>query len=164
MAPPLNPEEIEYLNRFSNTRRMHVKEGPYYADPAPDGYGQRGHTDPNVINNNQPDPSQPGLWCQWVPNEDGTAIEWDQGEKFYDSAAWMTYLINTFLKPDAEVKQVRAADPNDPRLAGVPEFADHVLNGIIYAQGEEASDRWRLIVEDNEVRAEFAEVVWPSER
>ena len=43
--------------------------------------------------------AQPGLWCQWVPNEDGTAIEWDQGEKFYEYVAWLRYLVVNFLLP-----------------------------------------------------------------
>jgi len=30
---------------------------------------------------------QPGLWCQWIPSDDGTAIEWDGGEKFYEYVA-----------------------------------------------------------------------------
>ena len=43
--------------------------------------------------------AQPGLWCQWVPSEDGSAIEWDQGEKFYYYFAWLRYLIQNFLAP-----------------------------------------------------------------
>jgi len=41
----------------------------------------------------------PGVWCQWKPNEDGTAIVWDQNEKFYEYIAWMKYLIEHYLKP-----------------------------------------------------------------
>ena len=26
----------------------------------------------------------PGIWCQWVPTDDGKGIEWDGGEKFYN--------------------------------------------------------------------------------
>lgn len=44
---------------------------------------------------------QPGLRCQWEPTEDGTAIKWNGEEKFYKSPEWMTYLIDTFLKPAA---------------------------------------------------------------
>jgi hypothetical protein len=70
-------------------------------------------------------------YCQWVVVEDGAAIEWDQGEKFYDSEQWMRYLIEQFLKP-----------------------AGHVCNGTILAQGEEVGDVWKLHVKDNVVSVE----------
>lgn len=164
VTPALNAAEVEYLNRFAGTRRMNVRQGPFHADPAPDGFGQRFTGDPDVIDANSPPPGQPGLWCQWVPATDGSAIVWDEGEKFYSPAEWMAYLIEEFLKPGATVKQLRAANTNDPVLAGVPEFADHVLNGIIDAQGEDPGDRWRLVVENNAVRTEHAETTWPSDR
>ncbi len=37
---------------------------------------------------------------------------------------------------------------------------DHVLNGTIDAQGEDANDRWRLIVTNNVVTTQEAKVVW----
>ena len=42
--------------------------------------------------------AQPGLWCQWVPNASGTAIVWDEGEKFYYYIEWIKYLIEHFLR------------------------------------------------------------------
>ena len=41
----------------------------------------------------------PGIWCDWVPNNDGTAIEHNDGEKFYNYIEWIEYLIETYLKP-----------------------------------------------------------------
>jgi hypothetical protein len=55
--------------------------------------------DESVMDYNMPPPIQPGLWCQWVPNLNGTEIEWDKGEKFYYYTEWLKYLINTFLAP-----------------------------------------------------------------
>ena len=32
VTPPLNEQEIDYLSRFSGSRRMHRGNGPYYAE------------------------------------------------------------------------------------------------------------------------------------
>jgi hypothetical protein len=133
--PPLNEAEAEYLRKFANTRRMYRKKGPYFVDGSGD-FGQ-GH-DPDIIDFNNPDPSQPGLWCQWVPTPSRDALEWDGGEKFYDSVEWMQYIINHFLKPGAF-----ASRSGDPQFT---EFTfDHTLNGVIDAQGEDPEDRWKLV-------------------
>jgi hypothetical protein len=50
-------------------------------------HAKQGH-DLSIIDHNYPPENQPGLWCQWIPNEDGTAICWDGGEKFYNSIEW----------------------------------------------------------------------------
>jgi hypothetical protein len=79
-----------------------------------------------------------------VPTDDGTAIEWDGREKFYDSPEWMAYLIDNFLRPGAH-----AASSGDAQFS---EFTfDHVVNGEFYAAGEEDDDRWKLKIRDNEV-------------
>lgn len=57
------------------------------------------HKDKSILDNNRPSKTQPGLWCQWTPNKDGTAIEWDGGEKFYEYTAWLQYIIDKFLIP-----------------------------------------------------------------
>lgn len=41
----------------------------------------------------------PGFWCDWVPNGDGTALEWNGSEKFYDYVDWLRYLIDNFFRP-----------------------------------------------------------------
>jgi len=135
ISPPLNPEEIAFLQKFNETRRMDRDKGPYFVDGSGD-YGRR--QDPDVRNFNNPPEGQPGLWCQWMPTEDGTAIEWDEGEKFSNSAEWMKYLVDHFLKPGC----LAAAEL--PFLQ-----ANHVCNGTIEAQGEDAGDRWDLIVMNN---------------
>lgn len=146
--PPLSREEVEYLQKFSGTRRMNRQQGPYYVD----GEGYRGQDrDHGIIDYNSPPAGQPSLWCQWVPTEDGTALEWDSGEKFYGSVEWMKYLIDHFVGPR-------------PRAAfQLPFLKGHRLDGTIDAQGEESSDRWRLIVEDSKVYEQQASVVWPED-
>lgn len=151
VSPPLNEAEISYLRDFNESRRMHRTKGPYYAHPG-SNMGQ-GH-EADVLNYNRPGPEQPELWYQWVPTEDGTAIEWDGGEKFYSPVEWMEYLIDTFLRPGATVQR-ELNDPVEGRYYD-PRFAhftfDHQLNGRIEAQGEEVGDYWRLLVKNNQVR------------
>lgn len=52
-----------------------------------------------VVDRNTPPSTQPGLWCQWIPSEDGKSIIWDGGEKFYRYTEWMNYIIESFLIP-----------------------------------------------------------------
>ena len=136
VSPPLNAAEVAYINKFSETRRMNRKNGPYFVDGTGD-FGQG--KDKDVIDYNSPDSSQPGLWCQWVSTKNGKKIKWNGGEKFYKSVAWMQYIIEHFLKEDALGKEELAF------------FKSHTLNGIIKAYGEDSEDRWTLAVKDNEV-------------
>jgi hypothetical protein len=149
VEPPLSAAEVAYLTRFSQTRRMDRARGPYFVG----GSGFRGQgTDHDVRDFNRPPAGQPGLWCQWVPTEDGAAIEWDGGEKFYAAEAWMAYLLEHFVGHDPVA---RRADPQ--RFAFLQ---GHTCNGEIEAQGEAPDDRWGLVVEDNRVRRIDGRWVW----
>lgn len=135
VTPPLNPAEMEFLRAFANSRRMRRPDGPYstrdydYRDLGPDAY-------------NESPVGQPSLWCDWEPTADGTGIEWNQTEKFYDADVWMRYVIDHFLKAGG----LAQGQP------GFEDFTfDHVVNGVIKAQGECPDDRWDLIVTDNQV-------------
>lgn len=137
VVPPLDKGEIEYLTKFSQSRRMKRTKGPYFVE----GSGFRGQEhESDVTDHNTPPDGQPGLWCQWIPTEDGTQIVWDGGEKFYESHEWMKYLIEHFLKPGALAIGKVAA------ITG-----GHICNGEIEAQGEESDDKWMLVVENNAV-------------
>lgn len=114
---PLTPEHRAYLVAFNETRRMKRDatvaltlpdpvrvaaglpigtDGEYFVGAA--GFmGQ--DRDASVLDYNAYPPSQPGLWCKWTPNEAGDAIEWDQGEKFYDYVTWLEYIVDRFLEP-----------------------------------------------------------------
>ena len=87
--------------------------------------------DASILDYNSPPPSQPGLWCQWTPSEDGNAIEWNGGEKFYAYCEWLEYLITNFLAPWG-----------------------YILNGAVEFQGEDYGDYGRIVVEDSTVRRE----------
>ena len=137
IEPALNADEIAYLTKFSETRRMDRENGPYFVDG--DGYAGQGDGPDEVYSHNHPHLSQPGLWCKWAPTEDGTALEWNEHEKFYESAEWMQYLMDHF------VGYIPAAKAELPFLQG------HVCNGVISAQGKDPSDAWLLAVKDNQV-------------
>lgn len=108
----------EYINRFSDTRRMprdneKIKElypnwrelcffgelgtmGEYFA-PKDKNFGQ--DDDKSIIDYNGFRCSvHPGLWCQWIINDDNE-LEWDGNEKFYNYIDWLYYLIDNFFDP-----------------------------------------------------------------
>ena len=143
---PLIDAQREYLMKFAETRRMKrdAAKAAKLSDPIRKGIGLpigvegeffvggsgpfgQGN-DASILNYNTPPKTQPGLWCQWVPNEEGTAIEWNGSEKFYEYTAWLVYLIDNFLKPWG-----------------------HVLNGRVSWQGEDHGDVGLLVVKDNVV-------------
>lgn len=142
VTPPLNPHEITYLREFSESRRVNRPEGPYVVDGR----------DINARDERQC-PEQPSVWCDWVATHDGAGIEWDGVEKFYNGDLWMTYLIDTFLKPGATVQR-ELADPVPGRKYpdAFQHFTfDHQVSGVIEAQGDQPDDRWDLVVQDNTV-------------
>ncbi len=134
VSPPLSAEEIEFLNKFSESRRMNRKKGPYFVDG--EGYAGQDSED-DIIDYNSPDPSQPGLWCQWVASEDGSEILWNDAEKFYEAEAWMDYIINHFVGPTP----IAATE--------LPFLKGHTVNGTISADGEDSADFWKLQVNGN---------------
>lgn len=159
IQPVLNVFEMNYLRRFADSRRMTRENGPYFVD----GLGMAGQGDgpDKVLNHNMPPQGQPGLWCKWEPNSVGSALEWNGAEKFYDGAEWMKYLIDHFLKPDAEAKRVLEVKPTEHQARDFEHFTfDHILNGEIKAEGEESGDIWKLIVVENKVMTAKAAFAW----
>ncbi len=148
IKPAMAKEHVAYINKFSETRRMDRNE--FLAVRMPDpvreaaglpvgqwgqyfvgGGGFAGQDrDESITNYNAPPSGQPGLWCQWVVNDEGTELEWNQCEKFYEYALWMEYLMQHFFTPWG-----------------------YKCNGAIEWQGEESSDIGRLHVKDNQVQA-----------
>jgi len=142
----LTPEQNKYLQNFADTRRMkrdadkaaelldEVRsavglpiglDGGYFVGGNGD-FGQ--DQDESVIEYNLPPTEQPGLWCQWVPSEDGTQIVWDGGEKFYHYVEWIEYIIQHFLQP-----------------WGI------TLNGTVEWRGEDWDDTGFIVINNNEV-------------
>src|ERR1700679_4010920 len=152
---PLTPEHKAYLLAFNRTRRMKrdstktafiadaVREaaglpngmdGAYFVGSQAD-FGQE--KTPDVVDYNSPPAGQPGLWCQWTPTDDGTAIEWDGGEKFYDYVAWIEYLVSHFLAPWG-----------------------YNVNGTVEWEGESRGDVGRIVVADNLVTTQKGKITY----
>lgn len=134
--------------------QLHVgEEGGYFVgeggfagqvEHQPHQFPQRGGYDHHlcslgILDYNRPPAGQPELWCQWVPSEDGTSIEWNGVEKFYEYVEWLEYLIEHFLKTWG-----------------------YVLNGRVSWQGEDTDDRGVIHVRNNEIRAVKSEIVEPD--
>ena len=144
ITPALKPEHADYLRAFNDTRRMKRDASKLVHDPVAEAAGlrfgdegayfvggeglngqERGES---VLEYNEPPAGQPGLWCQWVPDESGEHLEWDGGEKFYDYAEWLRYLITHFLSPWG-----------------------YSLSGSVIWRGEEMRDIGTIRVKSNEV-------------
>lgn len=138
---PLDAETLTFLKKFNETRRMARKvdakygvEGEFYVEG--DGFmGQ--DRDKTVIDGNRPPKTQPGLWCQWRPNEDGTALEWDGGEKFYCYVEWLQYLIDNVLAPKG-----------------------YKLTGTVEWHGDEHGDMGQIVVKNNKVKILTAQITF----
>jgi len=130
--PPLSSEEVEFLKKFSDTRRMDCEQGPYYVDRG--GFAGQDDSDKLIKDYNKPPSGQPGLWCKWEPTDNGTYIRWNEMEKFYDSVEWMQYLIDHFIGASPLAK------------GELPFLEGHELSGEIFAQGEDPGDTWKLVV------------------
>jgi hypothetical protein len=137
---PLTEADKTFLKKFAETRRMKRKIDGYGVDGEffVDGSGFNGDGDDStIVDYNEPPRTQPGLWCQWIPNEDGTAILWDGGEKFYDYVKWIEYLIDKILKPRG-----------------------YVLNGEVYWQGEEPEDMGCIVIKNNVVKTKHVKLTY----
>lgn len=113
LSRTLTQPEAKYLEAFSASRRVRRDSGKVAFLPdsvreavglpiGKDGsffVGGGTYGDASVIDVNTPPTGQPGLWCDWVPTEDGAGIEWNQCEKFYAYEAWLNYIIDHFLTP-----------------------------------------------------------------
>lgn len=75
-------------------------------------------------------PDYPGIWCDWVPSEDGTAIVPGEAENFYGYVPWIEYLIEHFLGPWG-----------------------YVLNGRVHWDGEQTGDSGVIRITDNRVES-----------
>jgi hypothetical protein len=129
----LDAETQTFLTKFNETRRMKRKtskefgvEGEFYVD----GGGHAGQAqEPNIMAYNDPPSTQPSLWCQWRPNDEGTAIVWDEGEKFYSYVEWLQYLVTQILAPRG-----------------------YSITGDVSWTGEDSSDIGVISVKDNVIK------------
>lgn len=147
---PIADELKNYINKFSATRRMKrdvekIKkifpdwdkncfngnlgvDGEYFVG----GNGFLGQdVDDSIVGYNAPPKTQPSLWCQWMIDDDGNLV-WDGGDKFYNYAEWLVYLIDNFIDPSG-----------------------YICNGEIEFQGEDINDFGTIYVKDNVVTVKY---------
>jgi hypothetical protein len=147
IVPPLSEKEIEYINAFSDTRRMDREKGPYYVGDNTNGM----NVEADVRDPNRPPEGQPGLWCNWEVVEDGNFIEWNGAEKFYDAELWMQYIIDHFICEDPIARRENSH---------FVFLGEHMCNGEILAEGEEQGDVWKLVVRNNVVSVKKPTISW----
>ena len=130
ITPKLSSDDNTFLTKFSHTRRMarnvgveYGHEGEFYVDGSGD-FGQE--KDDTIIDFNRPPNTQPGLWCEWIPNDNGDALEWNGGEKFYNYTDWLQYLIGNVMTPRG-----------------------YTLNGEVFWNGEYNDDFGKIVVLNN---------------
>lgn len=157
VTPTLSEKHRLYLDQFSTSRRMKRdpdytekrlpdplriavglpigKEGCYYVgvsgDNGQDHMWSRGDSPGDrhgILDSNSEPEGQPGFWCKWEPNSDGTAIKWSGAEKFYDYIEWIKYLLEHFLTPWG-----------------------YTLSGRVDWQGEDEADKGFIIIYNNQV-------------
>ena len=155
IEPQLKPEQIVYLKKFSETRRMTRNaeltknrkdtireavglsvgiEGEFFVGET-GSYGQDHGKD--VIDNNTGPNTQPGLWCQWIPTDDGYKLVWNGAQKFYNYIEWLHYMIDNFFEPWG-----------------------YKLNGTIKWSGEYPEDIGKIVVKNNKVKIKTGKIVY----
>lgn len=137
----LSLDDHTFLTKLSETRRMarnvdekYGVEGEFYVEDTND-FGQ--DKNDNIIDYNVSPRTQPGLWLQWTPTEDGWYLEWNGAEKFYNYVEWLEYLIEKVLEPRG-----------------------YVLNGLIEWQGEDSDDIGQITVVDNVVTTQEGQITY----
>ena len=82
--------------------------------------------------------AQPGLWCEWIPSKDGTALLGpDEEAKFYGCYAWLHYLVNNFLEPWG-----------------------YTITGEVVREGEDSWDIEKYIAKDNKLSRKQGKVTF----
>lgn len=136
ISKTLEPKQIEYIQKFSQTRRMkrNSKLCEKVFDPIREAVGlpigidgefcvfAAGHAgqehDSTIINFNTHPETQFSLWNDWTCTNDGEYIKWSGSEKFYYYFEWLGYICNNILS----------------------HFEGRYLEGTVFYQGEEADD------------------------
>ena len=61
------------------------------------------HT-PDIIDFNNPPPTQPGLWCNFTYDSKKNAVVWNSSEKTYDGTQWIDYILRILHKNGYEMR------------------------------------------------------------
>lgn len=143
VRPGLNEAELDYLMRFTGSRRWRRPGGPY-AVPATECEEEP----PATRAWHLPADGQPTLWCDWTPCWDGCCLTWEGEERFAGVGTWLCYLVEHFLRPGAS-----ASTSPDPRFR---RFSfDHVLDGMVVGCRRDNKQLFAVTVHENHVREEI---------
>jgi hypothetical protein len=145
---PLTVPQFNYLNAFSEVRHVVRDAGIAVQQPDPlrikvglpigiDAEFYVADDDAGVKDYNQEPVTCPGLWCQWVPTDDGEGIEWNGAEKFYEYVKWLEYIVKNFIKPWGLT-----------------------LNGEVTWEGEDNKDIGKIVVKNNKVTSKKAKITY----
>jgi hypothetical protein len=153
--PQLRPEHRAFINAFAERRHMTLDASKIEAGPTRSAVGldagdhginvlgddtlegdkldmgSRINRSDYIVDYNRVPPGVPGLWCQWVVDDQGN-INWDGNEKFYNYLEWLSFLMERYLKPWG-----------------------YTLEGTVDWQGEDDDDFGRIIVSKNEITSVF---------
>lgn len=150
---PLTTAQKDYLQRFSQTRRMKRDcqceelrkkanslresvglplgiEGEYFVGSYTSYGMDEGNNWDSVIDMSKPPRTQPSLWCEWTVSHDGTKIIWSEEDYFYEYIQWLQYLLDNFLKPWG-----------------------YIVNGQCEWQGQNSEDQGIIYIKDNTLEA-----------
>lgn len=140
IAPALNEKEVEFLSGFNHTRHCGDQERPLSTAQHPADNERTA----DVEAYNRAAPGMPGLWCPWTCCSTGCCLHWDGVEKPYSPQEWLTYLIDTFLRPGGALHA-------DAEARGLGLTFDHILNGMLVGERHETAELFALEVRDNVV-------------
>jgi hypothetical protein len=133
--PPLPVPLVQYINQMADTRRMKRNlpahfgiDGEFYVGAG--GFkGQDSSAD--IVDYNTPPSTQPSLWLQWNISPDGSKLEWNGAEKFYNYVEWLAYLYKEIIAPFG-----------------------HRMTGAIKWRGEDFDDVGKIIVDQQYITAD----------
>lgn len=155
-STPLTKEQVSYIQAFNQTRRM--KRNSDLAEQMPDPKRKAAKLpigrdaqffvgnetdmgqvmDSSVVEYNSPPFGQPGLWCNWTVSNDGTALLWDESEKFYDYVEWLQYMIDHFFSPwNTKLNGTIDWEGEDHSDTGTIKVVDSVIsidNGVVTSE------------------------------
>lgn len=117
VSPVLDAFQVDVLKKFSRTRHEDSTGGTPKEAGWPDSY-----------------------YCDWEPTDDGSAIQWNGAEKFYDYTEWIEFLVRRFIAPSGRV-----------------------LNGEVRWSGEENGDLGVIRIKNNKVVASRAVITFPED-
>jgi hypothetical protein len=166
---PLQPEQIAYLQRFLEIRR--IAWSVDYIDALPDSLREAVGLPPGPegayfvglsfeelkvdvwqplvrdqkLHQNKPPQGQPRLWCAWKLDEDGVTFRYTDEQELYFCYAWLQYLIEHFFTPWG-----------------------YEVDGEITWQGDDEADRGTIIVGKSHIEHQFLQaagekkLMWPD--